>query len=167
MTNDNIRHNTLLELDILDTPREPQFDSAVELTKIVCNTSGALISLLDEKRQWFKSSFGFDVAETAIEQSICMNCLDTDDVVVFNDLSKDARTSSSTLVTGSPNLRFYAGAAIRGAPNVRVGALCVLDTQPRPNGLSADQMIFLKSKADEISGLLMLRRAMKTIAIVD
>ncbi len=151
--------NILKEIRILDTPREAQFDEVVELVKIVCRTSGALISFIDGDRQWFKASFGFDVSETPIELSVCVHCLDTDDVVVFKDLTKDPRTRMNPFVTGAPHLRFYAGAAIRGDRYVRIGALCVLDEEPRPEGLTRQQSEFLKSKADEISGILMTRRA--------
>jgi GAF domain-containing protein len=153
------RSEILNQLQILDTPREDQFDEAVELAKIICRTSGALISFIDNERQWFKASFGFDVSETPVELSVCVHCLETDDVVIFEDLSKDPRTQTNPFVTGPPHLRFYAGVAIRGAQDIRVGALCVLDEAPRPGGLNREQSDFLRSKANEISGILMTRRA--------
>lgn len=153
------RREALRALEILDTAREAAFDEAVELVQIFCRTDGALISLIDTERQWFKAGFGFDASETPLNQSVCVHCLDTDGVVEIRDMTKDDRTRSNPLVIDKPNLRFYAGAAIKSAHGVKVGAICVLDHEPRPEGLKPEQAAFLLAKAHEISGLLLLRLA--------
>lgn len=158
MDQNRVRHDALCALQILDTPRESFYDEVVQLAQIVCETKICLVTLIDTERQWFKASFGFDAAETPISDSVCVHCLGVDDFVEIRDMATDPRTRQNRFVTGRPNLRFYAGAAIRTPGGVKIGALCVLDDKPRLDGLTLEQTEFLIEKAQEISGSLLLRQ---------
>jgi GAF domain-containing protein len=96
----------------------------------------ALVSLLDGDRQWFKSKVGLDRAETPVAISFCVHAVQQPNLFVVPDAAKDARFCDSSLVSGEPHIRFYAGAVLETAAAVRLGTLCVLDTHPRANGLT-------------------------------
>src|SRR3712207_6650025 len=97
----------------------------------------ALISLIDERRQWFKAEVGLGVRETPLDRSICLSVMIQPGLTVVPDLTKDPRFARNPLVTGEPYLRFYAGAVLRTPDGVPLGALCVLDRVSRE--LSEDQ----------------------------
>jgi GAF domain-containing protein len=97
---------------ILDTPPEPTFDDLVQLAARACHAPVAAISLIDDRRQWFKAEIGFGVRETPLGLSICAGVLLQPGLTVVPDLTKDARFDCNPLVTGEPRLRFYAAALI-------------------------------------------------------
>jgi two-component sensor histidine kinase len=142
---------------VLDTPPEPEFDALVQLAARICQAPIALISLIDERRQWFKAEVGLGVPETTLDCSICYKMMLRPGVAVAPDLTQDPRFSTNPLVTGEPNLRFYAGAVLRTPDGLPLGALCVLDRVPR--GLTADQAFTLETLAHQVMALLELRRA--------
>jgi GAF domain-containing protein len=133
------RLRALERLNILDTPPEPEFDGIVQLARRVCSVPVALISLVASDRQWFKARAGLDASETPINQSVCAYALEEDELLVIPDLSKDPRTKNNPLVSSGPQIRFYAGAVLRSFEGQPLGALCVIDDRPRPEGLTADQ----------------------------
>ncbi len=153
------RLDALFELKILDTPPEPEFDDIVQLASKFCGTPVALVSLVATDRQWFKARVGFDACETPIGQSVCAYALAEDDLLVIPDLSLDPRTRDNTLVTASPHIRFYAGAVLKNPDGIPVGSLCVIDSEPRPQGLTSDQREALLALARQASALMILRRA--------
>ena len=155
------RLDALRAYRILDTPAETGFDDLVLVAKALCRTPVALVSLVDEDRQWFKARIGFDPTETPLSQSVCAHALRQDDVLVIPDLRLDARTRDNTLVTGEPHLRFYAGALLEAAGGERLGTLCVIDTVPRPDGLSDDQVQGLKALARQVMAQMELRRVVE------
>ncbi len=116
---------------ILDTPNEPEFDDLVALAAQVCAAPIALVSLVDEHRQWFKASFGLQARQTPREVSFCGHALLEKDLLVVPDTARDERFADNPLVTGDPGIRFYAGAPLRTADGQTLGTLCVIDRQAR------------------------------------
>ena len=144
---------------ILDTPAETGFDDIVTLAADICDTPTALVSLIDRDRQWFKARTGFAPCETGLSQSVCAHALAQDDVLVITDLAVHPLTRENTLVTGEHHLRFYAGAVLKTPGGVAFGSLCVIDTVPRPGGLTERQRDALRALARQVVALLELRRA--------
>ncbi len=146
----------LLELVVLDTPSEPLFDSIVQAASQVCGTPIALVSLVDEKRQWFKANVGLPgVAETPREVAFCAHAIMGDDVFEVADATRDPRFADNPLVTGGPKIRSYAGAPLVLPDGHRVGTLCVIDREPRQ--LSDAQARLLRSLANVASHALQMR----------
>lgn len=128
---------------ILDTDPEESFDALVILASYVCKTPMAMLSLLDDHRQWFKSSVGVQVRETPLELSICVHAIKQQDLFIVPDTLLDARFRENPLVLGEPHIRFYAGAPLINEDGYALGTLCVLDRQPRE--LDLEQRQALKS----------------------
>jgi GAF domain-containing protein len=135
-TKNELRIAALDEYAILDTAPEAEFNDIVQLASEICGTSTSLISLVSDNRQWFKARVGFDPCETPIEQSVCSHALTQPGLLIIPDLTKDPRTQHNTLVTGEPHILFYAGARLETSEGVAVGTLCVIDGEPRPEGLT-------------------------------
>lgn len=137
----------------------------------VCGAPVALITLLDADQQWFTAHVGTDLCGTSLDDAICTHALDASDLLVIPDLSIDPRTRDSTIVTGGPQVRFYAGVPLRVGDGVAVGTLCVLDLAPRPEGLSAQQREMLMRLARQAMTTLDLRRLLAerdaTLARID
>ncbi len=128
---ENARLHALHALRIVDTPAEPHFDAICRATKALFDVPIALVTLVDERRIWFKAHCGLDVTEVPRDVGFCSNVIQSDEPLVVRDLAKDERFSENPLVRGAPALRFYAGAPLILADGIRVGSLCVLDTRPR------------------------------------
>lgn len=126
-----LRLETLRNLKILDTDPEERFDRVTRLAKRIFETPIALVSLVDNDRQWFKSVQGLDVRETSREISFCGHAIIGDEVLVINDTKKDERFADNPLVTSDPNIRFYAGYPLNAPDGSKVGTLCVIDREPR------------------------------------
>ena len=122
---------TLRNLNILDTARESSFDDLSQLAAELLQTPIAVISLVDENRQWFKSCVGLDARETPRDAAFCAHAiLDPREMLVVQDATLDPRFKDNALVTGPPWIRFYAGTPLvsNGYP---IGTMCVIDTKPR------------------------------------
>ena len=157
---DPSRLATLLSYRVLDTAPEPQFDDIVQLARTICSTPVALVSLIAADRQWFKARAGVgDLTGTPLDQSVCVHALQEPEILVIPDLTLDPRTRANTLVTGGPQIRFYAGAVLRTPEGQALGALCVIDTQPRPQGLTDEQRAGLLALGRQTMMLLDYRRA--------
>jgi len=141
----------------MDTLSEEIFDKIVLRATQMCGTPVALISLVAGDRQWFKARIGFGPCETPLSQSVCKYALDQRGVLVIPDLAADPRTSANALVTGDPRIRFYAGARIKAGDGTPIGSLCVIDTVPRPRGLTPAQSAALEGLAFECSSLIAAR----------
>jgi diguanylate cyclase (GGDEF)-like protein len=137
------RLKELFSLNILDTPSEERFDRHTRLVSEIFNMPTAIISLIDEDRQWFKSATGMDLTETPLEQSVCLSALD-EGFLEIPDLLEDEYFKDHAAVHASdPPLRFYAGAVLYGPKGHPIGTLCLNDYVPRK--LSARERSWLKS----------------------
>ena len=139
---DEQRLETLRRYEILDTFPEVAFERITRLTANIFGTPIALISLIDEHRQWFKSTHGIDATETPLHVSFCKHAIQQRDVFVIPDATKDDRFCKNEFVTGDPGIRFYAGAPLRSPLGSQIGTLCVVDKLPRrPLRLTEEQML--------------------------
>jgi len=126
-----VRLTTLPSLDILDSLGEERFDRLTRMAKHMFRVPIALVSLVDENRQWFKSCIGLEVSETSRDISFCGHAILGDEVFVIPDTLKDDRFADNPLVLEDPHIRFYAGCPIRVANGSRIGTLCIIDREPR------------------------------------
>jgi diguanylate cyclase (GGDEF)-like protein len=143
--NESKRVETLRALNILDTSAEERFDRLTRLAKRLFGVPIALISLVDTDRQWFKSCQGLDASETPRNISFCGHAILADEVFVIEDALLDERFNDNPLVTGDPNIRFYAGFPLAVANGSKLGTLCVIDSQPRI--LTDEDRVLLKDLA--------------------
>lgn len=125
------RLQTLRSTEILDTDPEERFDRLTRMAKRVFGVSIALVSLVDENRQWFKSKVGLDASETPRDISFCGHAILGNDIFVIEDALQDERFADNPLVTGAPGIRFYAGAPLRYLDGSKLGTLCIIDQEPR------------------------------------
>lgn len=125
------RIDDLKSLNILDTPSEERFDRLTRMAKRMFNVPIALVSLVDENRQWFKSCVGLDVSETARDISFCGHAILGDDVFIIPDTSLDERFMDNPLVLDAPFIRFYAGCPLKLPNSRKMGTLCIIDVEPR------------------------------------
>jgi len=157
-TENTVRRTALDAYHILDTPPEHAFDEIAALAADLCETPIALISLVDTNRQWFKARTGTALCETPLSHSVCAFTLEHDTPLIIPDLTQDSRTAANPLVTHAPHIRFYAGIPLITPDATPIGSLCVIDTQPRPQGLTARQTRNLQRLATQVMALLELRR---------
>ena len=158
MSQESNRISELRRYAILDTPPEARFDRITSLAARIFKTPIALISLVDEQRQWFKSHYGTAVRQTAREISFCTHAIEGDQVLVVPDATLDPRFAASPLVTGEPHIRFYAGAPLITAAGYRLGTLCLIDRAAR-DPLTPDQEANLTDLAAMVVDQLELRLA--------
>ena len=125
------RLDTLRSLGILDTAAEERFDRITRMSKRLFGVPIALVSLVDENRQWFKSCIGLEVSETSRDVSFCGHAILGDDVFIISDAAKDHRFADNPLVLDAPHIRFYAGCPLKAANGSKLGTLCIIDTKPR------------------------------------
>ena len=144
------RLKAVRDLQILDTPPEAAFDRITRLAANIFNVPMAAISLIDHDRQWFKSRIGIAAPETPRDWAFCARTILSDDVLVAPDALLDPRFAASPLVMGAPWVRFYAGAPLRSRDGYHLGALCIMDTAPRPD-LDAGQRAILSDLAGMVA----------------
>src|SRR5215469_351708 len=155
-TNEAKRLKVLWQYDVLDTVPEEVFDDLTELAARICEAPIALISLVDENRQWFKSKVGISVNETSRDISFCAHAIRQHELFIIPDATQDLRFAKNPLVTSDPKIRFYAGAPLITPDGHALGTLCVIDKVPRE--LRPEQKQALRVLARRVMTQLELRR---------
>lgn len=144
--NDNDRLAALRALLILDTPPEERYDRIVRFAAEEFDVPIALVSLIDQNRQWFKARVGLDVCETGRDVSFCGHAILQPEIFVIPDARQDARFADNPIVTGEPHVIFYAGAPFTEPTGHTIGTLCLIDHRPR--ALDATELAILASLRD-------------------
>ena len=155
-SNELKRRESLASYAILDTDPEPSFDDLTHLASFICKTPIALITLVDEHRQWFKSKVGLSSEETSRDIAFCSHAILQTEMFVVPDALQDARFRDNPLVGGEPHIRFYAGIPLINEDGFALGTLCVIDEQPR--SLSEAETSALKALSRLVLGQMELRR---------
>lgn len=154
--NENERLIALNSYNVLDTLPEKEYDAITRLASYICQVPIALISLIDEDRQWFKSKFGLNVDETPRADAFCNYTILNDHILEVNNTLESETFKDNRLVTGAPDIRFYAGAPLIDPDGNRLGSLCVIDRVPRK--LTDEQKDALRTLADEVMSHLQLKK---------
>jgi GAF domain-containing protein len=154
--NEKDRLAALRRYNLLDSDPEKSFDDLTMIASYICQTPIALVSLVDENRQWFKSKRGLDAPETSREVSFCAHAMLKQEVMVVPDTLNDDRFHDNPLVTHDPHIRFYAGAPLFTADGYALGTICVIDRQPHE--LSEEQRGALEALSRQASSLIEYRR---------
>jgi GAF domain-containing protein len=162
--NEAERLAVLREYQILDTAPDREFDLITALASRICGTSIALISLVDERRQWFKSNIGLDVSETNRNVAFCGHAILQREVLQVSDAQTDRRFADNPLVTGNPHIRFYAGAPLLTENGLALGTVCVLDQKPRTLTKEQEESLALISQL--AMSLLDFRKKLREISKV-
>jgi len=163
--NENERLSWLKDLDILDTLEERAYDDLTLIAAQICDVPIALVSLIDEKRQWFKSHHGLDATETPRELAFCGHAINQEDVFIVEDADNDERFHDNPLVTDAPYVKFYAGAPLIMDNNIRIGTLCVIDNHARK--ITDQQKESLAALARQVVSQLQLRLKIKEMHELD
>lgn len=154
------RLQALADTGLLDTPPEHDFDDVVALAASICEMPISLITLVDEHRQWFKSTVGLSESETSRDIAFCAHAILQSELFVVPDASLDPRFAANPLVTGDPFLRFYAGMPLN-VEGHNLGTLCVIDRQPR--NLSRPQQSALAILARQVTAQIALRSRVRAL----
>src|SRR5579862_8780075 len=160
--NEKQRLKVLWQYDVLDTVPEEIFDDLTELAARICEAPIAMITLVDEKRQWFKSKVGVTINETSRDISFCGRAIEQSDLFIIPDATMDQRFADNPLVISEPKIRFYAGAPLITPDGYALGTLCVIDKVPRE--LRIEQQQALRVLARHVMTQLELRRHARELA---
>ena len=161
-TNEAQRLEALRSYQILDTEAERIYDGITALAAHICGVPVAMVSLVDESRQWFKSKLGVHQQQTPRDVAFCAHTILKDEPLFVSDALTDSRFADSALVTGEPGIRFYAGFPLTNPEGFALGALCVIDREPRK--LSAQQQEAMQILARQVMALLEMRRISARLA---
>jgi CheY-like chemotaxis protein/signal transduction histidine kinase len=144
---------------VLDAKREAAFERITAIASRTFKVPIAIVGLVDLGRQWFMSNRGLDVRETPRKLAFCAHAIQSyTNQLIVPDATKDSRFKDNPLVTGPPDIRFYAGVALVSPEGYRLGTLCIIDRKPWPNGLTDDQLLTLRDLADMTVDALVSRR---------
>ena len=150
------RLDKLHSYNILDTHAEAIFDDLTKMVSKLLNAPIVLITLVDKERQWFKSKVGLDACETPREISFCQHAIMQDEIFEVENAHGDDRFNKNPLVTGNPNIAFYAGAPLTDNEGFNLGTLCAIDTVPRK--LNEFDLSILKTVSKTIIRLIEFRK---------
>lgn len=160
--NEAARLDALYSYTILDSLPEREYQDIVQLASLICEAPIALVSLVDQDRQWFKAKVGLDAMQTERDVAFCAHALHMpDDLMVVPDTSQDPRFFDNPLVTDGLHIGFYAGAPLKTESGLVLGTLCVIDRMPRT--LSAPQKASLAALARQVMSQLELRRKISEV----
>ena len=158
--NEAARLASLYSYNLLDTIPEQDLDDLTALAAEICGTPIALISLVDQNRQWFKSNKGLDAAETSREVAFCAHAInESSELLIVEDAKLDSRFSDNPLVTDQPFVTFYAGATLKSDSNLPIGTICVIDHIPRK--LNDKQISALRAISKQVMYLLELKKSQR------
>ena len=160
--NEAQRQAALERYRVLDTGAEQVYDDIVKVASYVCGTPIALVSLIDEERQWFKARVGLETEQTPREQAFCAHTIMNRQTLVVEDATQDERFAYNPLVIGEPRIRFYAGAPLVTSDGYGLGSLCVIDRERRT--LGPEQLATLEALARVVVTQLELRRTSHELA---
>jgi len=158
LENEEARLAALHQYQILDTEPEAAFDNLARLAAQICDVPIVCVSLLDKSRQWFKSHIGLEVSETPREIAFCTHTILQPEPLVVPDALSDPRFAANPLVTGDPNIRFYAGVPLVTPQGYALGTLCLIDRVPRE--LTPGQLDALQALAQQVMAQLELHRSL-------
>ena len=158
---ESARLAALHRYEILDTLPAPEFDDLTRLASLICGTPMAMISLVDERRQWFKSAIGLAVQETPREVAFCGHTILQNELLEIPNTLVDERVNQNPLVLGQPGIRFYAGTPLTTPDGYNLGSLCVVDQVPRQ--LTPQQRDALSWLGRQVVGQLELRRSLRLL----
>ncbi len=125
------RIKSLLAYAVIDTPSEEFYDTLNSLVSTICNTPIALISFIDDRRQWYKSKIGMDMVELPVEETICQYTLKEPDILEITDTLQDDRLTENPHVQAENGIRFYAGVSLRAKDGYAIGSVCAADFKPQ------------------------------------
>lgn len=156
--NESFRLKALKDYSILDTLPEVEYEDITQLASQICGTPISSISLIDEKRQWFKSKIGLNSSETCREEAFCAHTIiEPDKILIIKDLTKDSRFFDNPIVANEPHVVFYAGVPLVSSNGMAVGTLCVMDNKPKE--LNKLQLKTLKALSNQVVSLFELRKS--------
>ena len=161
--NEKERLNALQEYEILNSLNEEEYDRITELASLICDVPISIVSLIDDNRQWFKSKVGLDVSETPRELAFCQYSIMNKTIFEVEDAKLDDRFKDNPLVTGNPDIRFYAGAPLVDPNGYGLGSLCVIDRSPRK--LTSAQRRSLQLLAAQVVTLIIERKQKKELVL--
>lgn len=156
------RLQTLLSYNILDTPPQEDFDGLVNLISLVCNTPIAIISMIDDKRQWYKAKTGLSQNEVPRTETFCQYTLEQNDILEIPDARRDERVKNNPHVLAEDGIKYYAGVNLKASNGYKIGTVCIVDTKPRK--LNEEQKQALRLIADQTMILLEARKKNKELS---
>jgi signal transduction histidine kinase len=155
-SNESARLEKLKSYGILDTLPEFEYDEIVKLASWICDTPISTVTLIDEKRQWYKAQKGLANTETSRDISFCAHAIRGTEIMIVKDATKDERFFDNPLVTGNPDIRFYAGMPLMTTEGYALGTLCVIDRKPKE--LTQLQLDALEILARQATKFMEMRR---------
>jgi GAF domain-containing protein len=159
--NEGARLEALRQYEILDTDPEESFNDLTRLAAYICKTPIALITLVDQHRQWFKARVGLSEKETHRDIAFCAHAILQDGPFIVRDALDDERFRTNPMVTAAPHIRFYAGSPLMSPEGFKIGTLCVIDSKPRE--ITPEQGAALKILGNQVITQLDLRREMLSL----